>query len=784
MPIVVKASSGVTLQLQDNPLGSGGEGAVHLIISPPTNYAACCVKLYADAVFARSRERKLAYMISHPPPANLLAHNTYKICWPLEAVTRNGQFCGFVMPFAFPGSLKLAELTEAMRNLPAGWSAKYDRTTASGFLARFKVAVNVAIPVHVIHSTGLYVFSDLKPDNAMITDEGRVSIVDLDSIQIVAPGTTRPSFHSPVFTAGYAPPESKQLNPATDYIPPSWDRFSLAVIFYQLFFGLHPYTGSFRPPYDQMNSLEELVHAGLFVHGGRSAYVLSRPPPHDHFHKIPLEVRRLFLETFDTGHANPNARPSAEVWGNALFQVVNNPSSLQPYPPVSKPQSTGGGATQTAPHRGSGGSTPRNNSHVGVIVVAVVVAIILGIWVFNAMPGVRGAPAAAPTLSDQSAYSSSGSAAAPPSGPPRSGGLAVPAPGSISNGSAPPTAAPSRPPALAPSIVSRQGWGAAAPSGAMVSQHPDRIVLTHDGQAIAADTDVPNFIRSMQRVHMKRWSDIAWHYIIGPDGTIYEGRVTDERSDTGYDFDTDGVVMIGVLGNYDQQTPTDRQIASVVQLMAWLCDGYGISPGSIYAHRDVAPTNPGSGEANTSPGRNFDIEGHPPTGMVYASVIGARPRLLNTAQLQSQPHYSQERRSMATSSNGIGAKVGKVWNGAYTRSIGILNQVIPPPVATRRVNPFLAAALELLGYVGFLGIGRMVAGDIAGGIKAMIMWWIATFSFTAVLSLAGFAGIMLAVPTVGFSLLTAIIVIMPPFFAWLSMPIVAAGKLLVDLKRM
>jgi len=139
---------------------------------------------------------------------------------------------------------------------------------------------------------------------------------------------------------------------------------------------------------------------------------------------------------------------------------------------------------------------------------------------------------------------------------------------------------------------------------------------------------------------------------------------------------------------------------------------------------------------------------------------------------------------MASASNGIGDKLMQVWHGSYNRSLGLLNQVIPSPVVMRRVPPALAAGLELLGWVGFLGIGRMVAGDIAGGIKAMIMWWIATFGFSAVLGIAGLIGILLAVPTFGFSLLGAILLIMPPLFAWFSVPLVASGKLLVSLQRM
>lgn len=43
------------------------------------------------------------------------------------------------------------------------------------------------------------------------------------------------------------------------------------------------------------------------------------------------------------------------------------------------------------------------------------------------------------------------------------------------------------------------------------------------------------------------------------------------------------------------------------------------------------------------------------------------------------------------------------------------------PQPRRRVNPFLAALLELLGLVGFLGLGRMFAGD-PNGSKVLGSW--------------------------------------------------------------
>jgi serine/threonine protein kinase len=171
----------------------------------------------------------------------------------------------------------------------------------------------------------------------------------------------------------------------------------------------------------------------------------------------------------------------------------------------------------------------------------------------------------------------------------------------------PPTATPLDTQIPIPAIVTRGGWGAAPASGSRSIQQPRRITLNHDGQALAENSDVPALLRRIQGIHQRRWSDIAWHYIIDLDGNIYEGRAPNERGDTNYHYDTSDIIAVGVLGDYDKQIPSMRQIDAIVDLMAWLCRTYGISPGEIYPHHVFANQSPLTDPKITSPGRNFDI---------------------------------------------------------------------------------------------------------------------------------------------------------------------------------
>jgi hypothetical protein len=163
-----------------------------------------------------------------------------------------------------------------------------------------------------------------------------------------------------------------------------------------------------------------------------------------------------------------------------------------------------------------------------------------------------------------------------------------------------------------PSILSRSSWNARSAQWGMTSHTPERIVFTHEGGAVCCDGENPaTRVRGNQLVHMNDvgWPDIAFHYIVAPDGRIYEGRDDNFQSNSSYarinsGYDLDGTLVVGILGHYDNQQPTRAGLAAAEELIAWLCQEYDLPTSRVYYFRDLAP-NDVSGGATTSPGRNM-----------------------------------------------------------------------------------------------------------------------------------------------------------------------------------
>ena len=320
MPFIVYTSKSVPVELETNPLAApGGEGAVHRIKSA-NNFSDCCAKIYHLQKRTNSRRKKIEFMVNNKP--QILLNLNYKICWPIEMVfDKEREFIGFIMPLAFTGSEKLYEITTTRISprLISKWS-KFDRLTKTGIEKRLKVCVNIAIAVHFIHQTSKYAIVDYKPQNILITTEGKISFTDVDSFQISENGVVL--HRSEVATPEYAPPESFKLNPSKSFIPESWDRFSLAVSFYEILFGIHPYVSTCGGQYENVTTISEKINKGLFVHGSKKTYLTVVPPIHTNFQYLPLSIKELFVNAFENGHTNPIVRPSAENWGQTISKEL------------------------------------------------------------------------------------------------------------------------------------------------------------------------------------------------------------------------------------------------------------------------------------------------------------------------------------------------------------------------------------------------------------------------------------------------------------------------------
>ena len=139
-------------------------------------------------------------------------------------------------------------------------------------------------------------------------------------------------------------------------------------------------------------------------------------------------------------------------------------------------------------------------------------------------------------------------------------------------------------------IVPRSGWGAApARTDLMVEHTIDTLTVHHAGDQ-SASGGPPRF-RSWQAFHQDRgWGDLAYHYIIGVDGTVYEARDTGYRGDTGTNYDTTGHFLVVVEGNFEIDVPSDEQLDALVKVLAWAAARFDVSPSTIGGHRDHAAT--------------------------------------------------------------------------------------------------------------------------------------------------------------------------------------------------
>ncbi len=167
---------------------------------------------------------------------------------------------------------------------------------------------------------------DIKPNNILVSLEtigGKSNIVpyilDLDNLTLKnKTGTLAPNH--PQFTPEYKAPEGP--------IDKFYDYYSIAVIFYQLIFNIHPFhgvTGGAR--FTDGTEMDFFVRNKCFP-WGRNRKFLSKMTQddllHGNFQKISPELQTLFLRAFDSD--SPKLRPSMQEWSKAFVNFLSDRS--------------------------------------------------------------------------------------------------------------------------------------------------------------------------------------------------------------------------------------------------------------------------------------------------------------------------------------------------------------------------------------------------------------------------------------------------------------------------
>lgn len=144
--------------------------------------------------------------------------------------------------------------------------------------------------------------------------------------------------------------------------------------------------------------------------------------------------------------------------------------------------------------------------------------------------------------------------------------------------------------AAAAPAVPVEAWGGQPPPATEQPQRIERITLHHQGELWKADADPAAYLRRLQQWSRlsKRWADIPYHYVIAPNGRVYEARPEALPGDTNTGYDTRGHALIMLLGNFEEQEPTAAQLDASVELMSTLAQRHGLDASRIASHRDVS----------------------------------------------------------------------------------------------------------------------------------------------------------------------------------------------------
>lgn len=113
------------------------------------------------------------------------------------------------------------------------------------------------------------------------------------------------------------------------------------------------------------------------------------------------------------------------------------------------------------------------------------------------------------------------------------------------------------------------------------------IVVHHTAQNLAGDTrSGVERMRALYTYHTvnRGWGDIGYHYVIGDDGRIYEGKAGGHAVVGGHVYCNNvGTIGIALMGNFDLDPPTQVQVQSLQWLIGQLTTTYDIDINDDFA---------------------------------------------------------------------------------------------------------------------------------------------------------------------------------------------------------
>lgn len=341
---------GKTYQYVDNSEPMRG-GVKDVYFSPDKTYVVAFYRAVQD-YNAKERLRKLVTQY-YDAFFNREGGDYYKqlYCWPTDMVEQDKKV-GLIVPaydkvFFFKKGAAVGEgikgkekqglwfASAKFRN--RGFALRLDESELGNWLSYFQISVKIARGVKRLHAAGL-AHSDLSYKNVLIDPVTKAAtIIDIDGL--VVPGLFPPDV---IGTADFIAPEvlaTKHLDirdPMRKLPSRVTDLHALAVMIYMYLLYRHPLKGGKVNSLDtEQDDLLSMGEKALFIE--HPTDTSNRPKmdqvskwslPWADVKKLPYTLtgpylKTLFDQAFISGLHNPNARPNADNWEQALLKTTD-----------------------------------------------------------------------------------------------------------------------------------------------------------------------------------------------------------------------------------------------------------------------------------------------------------------------------------------------------------------------------------------------------------------------------------------------------------------------------
>lgn len=142
-------------------------------------------------------------------------------------------------------------------------------------------------------------------------------------------------------------------------------------------------------------------------------------------------------------------------------------------------------------------------------------------------------------------------------------------------------------------VVTRAQWGARARNCAG-THSPQRLTIHHTVTPNDDSLGMAARLRQIQAYHIdvRGWCDIGYHFLVGQDGLVYQGRPENRLGAHAAGANSNNV-GISFIGDFESRSPSASQFAAGARIVRALSDEYDIPRQRAYVkgHRQIGTTS-------------------------------------------------------------------------------------------------------------------------------------------------------------------------------------------------